>query len=80
MSTLAFNSGEMIPVIAIVGGLAVAVVGIVFGTIKCMFETRARESTKREIAAYVAEGSMTPEDAERILKADMPYWERGRKA
>tara|TARA_R110000782_G_scaffold12913_3_gene38249 strand:- start:41094 stop:41324 length:231 start_codon:yes stop_codon:yes gene_type:complete len=29
----------------------------------------ARERTKREIAAYVAEGSMTPEQAERILKA-----------
>jgi hypothetical protein len=29
----------------------------------------ARERTKREIAAYVAEGSMTPEQAERIIKA-----------
>lgn len=29
----------------------------------------ARERTKREIAAYVAEGSMTPEQGERILKA-----------
>ncbi|MEM9084208.1 MAG: hypothetical protein AAGB34_11475 [Planctomycetota bacterium] len=33
--------------------------------------TRAREAeqTKREIAAYIAEGSITPEDGERLLRA-----------
>lgn len=34
-----------------------------------VFTTGARERTKREIAAYIAEGSMTPEQGERILKA-----------
>lgn len=38
---------------------------------RCRLEqTRAREETRRELAAYVAEGSMTPEDAERILCAE----------
>ncbi|MEL6329616.1 MAG: hypothetical protein AAFR38_08140 [Planctomycetota bacterium] len=30
----------------------------------------ARERTKREIAAYIAEGSMTPEQGERLIRAD----------
>ncbi|MDX2131825.1 MAG: hypothetical protein SFY69_07220 [Planctomycetota bacterium] len=29
----------------------------------------ARERTRREIAAYIAEGSMTPEQGERLMKA-----------
>jgi hypothetical protein len=28
----------------------------------------ARERTRREIAAYIAEGSMTPEQGERLMK------------
>jgi hypothetical protein len=32
-------------------------------------QTKAREESRREIAAYVAEGSMTPEDAERLIAA-----------
>lgn len=33
------------------------------------FEARQREQTRREIAAYVAEGSIKPEDAATILNA-----------
>jgi len=29
----------------------------------------SRERTKREVAAYIAEGSMTPEQGERLLRA-----------
>ncbi|GMV25938.1 MAG: hypothetical protein AMXMBFR58_19690 [Phycisphaerae bacterium] len=29
----------------------------------------ARERTKREIAAYIAEGAMTPEQGDRLMKA-----------
>lgn len=39
-------------------------------------QVRAREETRREVAAYVAEGSMTPEDAERILAAEPSASER----
>lgn len=42
-------------------------------------QVRAREESRREIAAYVAEGSMSPQDAERILTAGSPVWEKGLK-
>lgn len=54
--------------IFVVGGL-VAGVAIIAGTIKCIVNSRGRERTRREIAAYVAEGSMTPAEGERLLKA-----------
>jgi len=63
-------------VLAMVGAFTTALVAIVGGLIFKTVKIRARETTKREIAAYVAEGSMKPEDAERILKADVPRWER----
>ncbi len=44
----------------------------VSSTITTIFKTRAREHTRREIAAYVAEGSMTPEQGERLLAAAPP--------
>jgi len=51
-----------------IGG-AIAFVGIVFGTLTSMFKAFARERSRREIAAYIAEGSMTPDQGERLLKA-----------
>jgi len=59
-------------VVAIVFGVmgVIAIVGILFGTLTGVANTKEREKTKRELAAYVAEGSMTPADAERILRAD----------
>jgi len=50
-----------------VGGL-IALTSIVFGILKSISVTREHERTKREVAAYIAEGSMTPDDAERILR------------
>lgn len=60
-----FDSGNLI---WIIGGF-LGVVGIVFGTITGAMKTNAREKTRREIAAYIAEGSMTPEQGEKLLKA-----------
>ena len=51
-----------------VGG-AVALTAVLGSFIASIVRTRARERTKREVAAYVAEGSITPADAERILEA-----------
>ena len=56
-------------VLFIGGAFMVAIVGIMFGTISGVIRTLARERTRREIAAYIAEGSMTPEQGERLLKA-----------
>jgi hypothetical protein len=46
-------------------GFVLAVIGIV-GIVSAL-KTMARERTRREIAAYVAEGSMTPEQAEKLI-------------
>lgn len=50
----------------------VAVTAIVCGTLTSAIKSVARERTRREIAAYLAEGSLTAEQAERILKAKTP--------
>lgn len=55
-------------VIFTVGGM-VAVVAIVAGSITSVTVNRSRERTKREIAAYVAEGSLDPDKAVEMLKA-----------
>ena len=52
----------------LVGG-SIAIVAITFGSLTGMLKSRTRERTRREIAAYIAEGSMTPEQGERLMKA-----------
>ena len=44
--------------------------GMVLRAITTIVKTQARERSRREIAAYVAEGSITPEQGERLLGAD----------
>jgi len=51
-----------------IGGM-VAIVSVITGTIKCIVASHERERSRREIAAYVAEGSMTPAEGERLLRA-----------
>ena len=48
---------------------AVGIVAIFFGSISSVVKTKQRERSRREIAAYIAEGSMTPADGERLMKA-----------
>ncbi|MHC4992876.1 MAG: hypothetical protein ACYTGC_18035 [Planctomycetota bacterium] len=38
--------------------------------------TNGRERSRREIAAYIAEGSLTPEQGERLLRADVNRGQR----
>mgnify|MGYP001250920096 CR=1 FL=1 len=68
MHTLA-GLDEVIPVLAISGGIFIAIISILITNLRGMLATRATEQTRREIAAYVAEGTITPEEAERLLKA-----------
>ncbi len=51
---------------------AVGIVAIVFGTLTSMVKAVARERTRRELAAYMSEGTITPEQAERLIKARTP--------
>jgi Cu/Ag efflux pump CusA len=63
------TSGEEIAMISITGGVALVALNIIFGVIRTTAINKQREQTKREIAAYIAEGSMTPEQGERIINA-----------
>lgn len=47
----------------------IAIVAIVFGIVGGTIKSVAREKTRREIAAYIAEGSMTPEQGEKLMRA-----------
>lgn len=65
----ASQESAMVAMIAIGGGLTVAVVGIVAGAVQKTYTTKQREQSRREIAAYVAEGTISPDDAAKILSA-----------
>jgi hypothetical protein len=45
------------------------VVGIAIQSIRACIQTFARERSRREIAAYIAEGSLSPEQGERLMRA-----------
>ncbi|MEO1128993.1 MAG: hypothetical protein AAFX05_04700 [Planctomycetota bacterium] len=59
----------LIPLFAITIGCTAGIVSSVAAAYAATSKTRAREESRREIAAYVAEGSMTPEDADLLLKS-----------
>ena len=74
MQILAFTSDEAamglaIPIIAVTGSLLLGMVSIIGKTIRGSVEAKHREESRREIAAYVAEGTMSPDDAYKILSA-----------
>ena len=64
------DNNQLIPVIAIVGGLIVGGIWIIFGTVHSMVVRTAREKTKQDLAAYVASGSLDPDKAIAMMKAD----------
>lgn len=52
--------------------LAICVIfGMLLKSITTIATTGSRERSRREIAAYIAEGSISPEQGERIIKADV---------
>lgn len=56
-------------VITVIGGCFVF--GMVMKSLTTIFTTAARERSRREIAAYIAEGSMSPDQGERLIRADV---------
>ncbi len=46
---------------------------ILIKAVTSVIMTAAQERSRREIAAYIAEGSLTPEQGERLLKADVGH-------
>lgn len=63
------GAGVLIPIIAIGGGIFMGIIGWVTHTIQSVTARAELEKSRREIAAYVAEGSMSPEQAEALLNA-----------
>jgi len=61
-------------IIAIAGGILLAGLMATLFTIRQISIGRAREQSRREIAAYVAEGSMSAEEGERLLSAGRTDW------
>ncbi len=53
----------------------VAVVSVVSYTVGSVLKARAKETSRRELAAYVAEGTIDPDKAVAMLNAGMPKWE-----
>ncbi|HHN77287.1 MAG TPA: hypothetical protein ENK11_01255 [Phycisphaerales bacterium] len=66
------SAGELlflIPIVAIVGVCLMGIIKALSRDAARKHAVREREQSRREIAAYVAEGSMTPEEGERLLNA-----------
>jgi len=55
--------------VAVGGGMCVAIAGIVAYYTAETAKSKHRQETARDVAAFVAEGTMKPEEAERILNA-----------
>lgn len=63
------HRGDLIPILAIGGGLIIAAIAIIFGAIKSMVVGTAKEKTKQELAAYVASGSLDADKAVAMINA-----------
>jgi hypothetical protein len=58
--------------VVVVALICLAVVAnSLFRAVTEVLTSSAREKSRREIAAYIAEGSLNPDQGERIMKADV---------
>lgn len=78
MVTLAGIQAEELAMVGIVigGGFTVAIVAIVSSAVRDVLRSKHQEETRREIAAYVAEGTIAPDEAAKILAAGGSIRER----
>ena len=83
MFTLAGSSTEFqdllreenfLAIVALSMGCLTGMVAIVGCLIGGVMRTRAREATKRELAAYVAEGTLDPDQAVAMIDAGRSKW------
>ena len=69
IQNLTSDEDLLVPMMVFGAGTIIAVVAIVFSAVKKMVVSSNVEKSRREIAAYIAEGSMTPDDGERLMNA-----------
>ena len=64
-----FNAAADWFVITVIGGCFV--LGMVLKAITTVVTTASRERSRREIAAYIAEGSIPADQGERLMRAEV---------
>jgi hypothetical protein len=60
---------SLLPYFAITVGILFAGFCLILSAIVQVTRAKATEQSRREIAAYVAEGTMTPQEGERLMAA-----------
>lgn len=60
---------SIIGIVAVAGSLLIALIQVFASLIRDTVRTRHQELSRREIAAYIAEGAMTPDEGERLMNA-----------
>lgn len=68
LTMLAAGGEEMVMMMTAMGGV-IAVVAIITSSIEKVRISRAHEESRREIAAYIAEGSISAEDGRKLMEA-----------
>ena len=66
---------NFLAIVAISMGCLTGMVAIVGCLVGGVMRARAREATKRELAAYVTEGTLDPDTAVAMINAGRPKWE-----
>ena len=60
---------EDIYVLIPLSAMSIAIIGVVGGIVKSIVANKQYEKSRREIAAYIAEGSISPDEGEKLLSA-----------
>lgn len=68
LTMLASGGEEVVMVMAMAGGF-IAIAAIIAGAIQNVKIAKAKEESRREIAAYIAEGSISADDGRKLLDA-----------
>ena len=63
------DSGNVALILIFGGAFLTAIISVIAGVTQGILKTRNRERTRQEVAAYVAEGTMTADEGERLLRA-----------
>lgn len=66
------SARELIPLVGVAGSMLVGLVFVIMWAVVSTVRSRESEKTRREIAAYVSEGSMTADEGERLMRSTKP--------
>lgn len=69
--------GQNLGVVTVLTIAVVVIVSSILKHLSAVIMSSTREKSRREIAAYIASGSITPDQGERLIRADVNS-ERGR--